>query len=84
MYASISSKLHHLLEHNPEFCTHTINVWQFEGMISIQFFHAAQRAKYFEMFFMIVFLQDFFTVGLGWALFGGLPFDLVSFLLIHH
>jgi hypothetical protein len=32
MYASISAKLHHLLEHNSEFCTHTINVWQFEGI----------------------------------------------------
>lgn len=26
-----------------------------------------------------MFLQDFFTVGIGWVLFGGLPFDLVSF-----
>jgi hypothetical protein len=33
--------------------------------------------KHFAIF-MIVFLQDFFTVGLGWVLFGGLPFDLVS------
>jgi hypothetical protein len=61
-------------------------VWQFEGMISIQFFHATQQAKFFKIFFIFLFLQDFFTVGLGWVLFGGLPFDLVSLslLLIHH
>jgi hypothetical protein len=29
-----------------------------------------------------VFMQDFFTVGIGWVLFGGLPFDLVSFDLV--
>jgi hypothetical protein len=29
-------------------------------------------------------MQDFFTVGIGWVLFGGLPFDLVSFDLDLH
>jgi hypothetical protein len=27
MHPSISAELHHLLEYDPEFCTHTINVW---------------------------------------------------------
>lgn len=44
MYTSISIELHHLLEYDPEFCTHTVNVWQFEGTVSIQFLHAIQHA----------------------------------------
>lgn len=28
------------------------------------------------------FMQDFFTISLGWFIFGGLPFDMVSVLLL--
>jgi hypothetical protein len=35
VHLSISTELHHLLEHNPEFCTHTIYVWQLEGTAAI-------------------------------------------------
>lgn len=34
VHPSISTELHYLLEHNPEFCSHTIDVWELEG-----FFH---------------------------------------------
>lgn len=27
---------------------------------------------------LLMLLQDFFTIGIGWILFGGLPFDIVS------
>jgi hypothetical protein len=48
MHPSISAELYYLLEHNPEFCTHTIDVWKPEGMPSIQLFHSPQHVKYFS------------------------------------
>jgi len=40
VHLSISTELHYLLEHNPEFCTHTIDVWKLEGTAAIQLFHS--------------------------------------------
>jgi len=40
VHLSISTELHYLLEHNPEFCTHTNDVWKLEGTAAIQLFHS--------------------------------------------
>jgi hypothetical protein len=46
MHPSIPAELYYFLEHNPEFCTHTVDVWESEGTPSGQLFHTLQHAKY--------------------------------------
>jgi hypothetical protein len=51
VHPSISTELHYLLEHNPEFCTHTIDVWELEGTAAIQLFHAKHSSA-------VIFMRD--------------------------
>lgn len=56
-------------------------MWQSEGWSSLPtlLFHSLSCISNALIWKLIcVLLQDLFTVGLGWLLFGGLPFDVVS------
>jgi hypothetical protein len=67
------AELYYLLEHNPEFCTHTINVWKPEDMPSIQFLQDLFTLLNIRNNFLMVFMFTIFVGFLyGWNWLGAI------------